>query len=499
MKIVNNVKYVSMVLILFTLTSYSYAFSPQKEHFKSEKLYDQYLSWRARGNFASGSGTYIAKNFIRMNVMDKDKRLVSLTLDSDNWIVYNMRESISILGDSYNPVDSLHKFMLESFFFKFNTRDFEYVRQFVTENNISIRDSRNNSFQSLWKILSDGRFVPIVIERDNTPGVFLVYYRSDAHFKIVFPQDMPEMKVPEEIVVKKKKYYEELPPEKSKSKVIPKKRVKTEMEKQEETDKLDNLVRKRRKPLPSTYKEFYNFYDDTVPVSPSTTLKQFIDKNQDKTFKKKLLNNKVNNVTDFLAEQFPGHRLKSHGGIHELTVDSFRNMISGDITVASVADDDGVNIVPVNNFDVNGNSIEFDNGEKLLIKELNNYEIDMIAEKLNYLIMEHRIIGTELTNFIVTSNDVPVTLSLYEKDERTLYEFNSYSNMLLMLNTYWKTEGSYFSLTDIKKINNYIELHGTLVVKRDNGKVDFAECKFHLNKKFQIDLAIMVLKTNIDF
>lgn len=262
---------------------------------------------------------------------------------------------------------------------------------------------------------------------------------------------------------------------------------------------MDNLVSKRRKPLPSTYEEFYNFYDDSVPVNPSTTLKQFIDKNQDKTFKKKLLNNKVNNVTDFLIRQFPKHHLTSHGGIHELKVDSFKNMIYGDIAVASVADNDGVDIIPVNNFNINGNSIEFDNGEKLVIKELNNYEIDMIADKLNYLVMEHRIIGTDLTNFIITSNDVPVTLSLYEKDERTLYEFNSYSNMLLMLNTYWKTEGSYFSLTDIKKINNYIEIHGTLVVKRENGKVDFAECKFHLNKNFQIDLAIMVLKTNIDF
>ena len=499
MKIVNNVKYVSVLLILFTLTSFLHAFSPQEEHFKSEELYDQYLSWRARGNFSRNSGTYLAKDFIRMNVLDPDKRVVSATLDSDNWIVYNMRENISILGDSYNPVDSLHKYMLETFFFRFNTREFMYIDNFVKDNNIKIIDTRKNSFAALWRILSSSRFVPIVIERDSQPGVFLVYYRSDSHFKIIFPDDLPERKVPEEVIVKPKEYYEESPPDNKKRVVVEKQKQRTRKERKDEEGKKDNLVMQRRKPLPSTYDEFYNFYDDSVPVSASTTLKQFIDENQNKTFKKKILNNKVNNVSDFLKKQFPEHHLNSHGGIHELTVDSFKNMIFGDIAIASVADDDGINIVPVNNFNINGNSIQFDNGETLRIKELNNYEIDMIADKLNYLVMEHRIIGTDLIHFIITSNDVPVTLSLYEKDDRTLYEFNSYSNMLLMLNTFWKTDGAYFSLTDVKKINNYIEIHGTLVVKRENGKVDFAECKFHLNKNFQIDLAIMVLKTNIDF
>ena len=95
-------------------------------------------------------------------------------------------------------------------------------------------------------------------------------------------------------------------------------------------------------------------------------------------------------------------------------------------------------------------------------------------------------------NFLLIHDEVASTLVVYS-DERELYEIDSYSDILLLLNKYWQDRTVYFGIESIKKINGTIEFKGFLVARAENGSCDLAEIFFHVSKEYMIDLIMVIL------
>jgi hypothetical protein len=226
------------------------------------------------------------------------------------------------------------------------------------------------------------------------------------------------------------------------------------------------------------------------------SLKEYINKNWDKKQSRELLNNKIKNAMIFLQNEFPEHDTYKEDNIYYLTNQPYDRFYCS-IYLDVFHNHDGIEISPYENFEIRNKNLVFSDGESIDLSNLSSTEIEKISPFLPHLIYEHRAVGTRLLNFLLIHDDVPTTLVL-RTDERELFEIDSYAELLLLLSNYWSDRNIYFSLTEVKKINNYIEFKGILVAE-DPGqeKHDMAEIRFHLSKNYNIDLIMMVLHADI--
>jgi len=126
------------------------------------------------------------------------------------------------------------------------------------------------------------------------------------------------------------------------------------------------------------------------------------------------------------------------------------------------------------------------------MSSLSETEISVIVNYIPQLVYEHRAIGSKLMNFLLIHDQVASTLVVYS-DERELYETDSYSDILLLLNRYWQDRIVYFGIDSIRKVNGTIEFKGFLVARTESGSNDLAEIFFHVSKEYMIDLIMIIL------
>jgi hypothetical protein len=182
-----------------------------------------------------------------------------------------------------------------------------------------------------------------------------------------------------------------------------------------------------------------------------------------------------------------------------LTAPPFRENITPNLELIRKELKDGVMFDTLTDFDIDENGIAtLITGDRISLSELNDQEIEIITPFLNQLNAMHRVMGSRLINFFLIPADVRTIFVLRDPD-RSVSEFVSYTDLILMLSHYWKGRIVHFGIERVKKVNNYIELDCLLVgVCHDSGKSDFAEVKFALSKSFRIDLAMMTLHTNVE-
>jgi len=100
-------------------------------------------------------------------------------------------------------------------------------------------------------------------------------------------------------------------------------------------------------------------------------------------------------------------------------------------------------------------------------------------------------------NFLLAEDEVSTTLVVKE-DQKKIYDIYSYENLLLMLSKYWSDRTLYFSILEVKKVNNFIEFKSYLVAREpETGKYDLAEINFLLDENYKIDLIMMFLNPDL--
>jgi len=208
---------------------------------------------------------------------------------------------------------------------------------------------------------------------------------------------------------------------------------------------------------------------------------------------RELLHNKISNIEDFFNSEFPHHQIVHKETDYSLKVEPYDQNFYGDLNLRVEQRTDGINILATNDFQFSGKEIIFENGEHIAFSRLTDHEFEQIAPFIPQLLYEHRALGSKLLNFLLIHDDIPTTLVVYG-DERELYEIDSYADLLLLLNEYWRDRILYFSLKEVNKIDGFIEFKGFLIADApEEESCDMAEILFHLDKDFKIDLIMMIL------
>ncbi len=146
------------------------------------------------------------------------------------------------------------------------------------------------------------------------------------------------------------------------------------------------------------------------------------------------------------------------------------------------------------------NYLIINNSEKILAKGIPSKELSAVKDKITQITILHRLLGNDFFSSLL----VPITTKtsiFLRSTENHKFEFNDYSSFLNRMNNYWNNRIVYFQLTELKKNNeNRLEFWGTLfAVDHQNKTYDYADVRFHLNKKNQLDLIMWFIYPDLTF
>jgi hypothetical protein len=226
-------------------------------------------------------------------------------------------------------------------------------------------------------------------------------------------------------------------------------------------------------------------------------LSQFINKYRDNHWGREVLHNKITDPYAFLKQEFPKHTVQKTNNLYQIeTADLFN--LSANLQLIANRLKDGVAFQNTEQYTVDANqTVHLPTGDLISLSELNQSDIEIIAPFLNQLIAMHRGLGTKLINFLLIPADVQ-TFFVVRDPERLVYEFASYTDLLLMLSYYWQDHQLFFNIERVKKVNNYIEFEALLLAKSSlSENFDYAEVKFSLDREYRISVAMIVLHTNV--
>ncbi len=460
MEMSNKMKKSLVILLLCVFFYPLVSFEPKPSNFINNYQYALYISWINKGNFKTDTPANFSEQKVEKLFYDKNNKKIKIEYDWKNWKITNQREKLitsNYLSSNY-PEAVLY---LESLVYRLNAADSIFLFDFMNFTKIKVQYTGladNEALKRLWKDFKNTRVSlkcteQPVFDEENDETIFILF-SEETEIKIIFPEFIEPLKYlgnKEAAVILPEIYMKKYP-------THPK--------------------------LPEKY------------IMEKLSLKEYINKNWDKKQSRELLNNKIKNAMIFLQNEFPEHDTYKEDNIYYLTNQPYDRFYCS-IYLDVFHNHDGIEISPYENFEIRNKNLVFSDGESIDLSNLSSTEIEKISPFLPHLIYEHRAVGTRLLNFLLIHDDVPTTLVL-RTDERELFEIDSYAELLLLLSNYWSDRNIYFSLTEVKKINNYIEFKGILVAE-DPGKEkhDMAEIRFHLSKNYNIDLIMMVLHAEI--
>lgn len=454
-------KLLIMMFFVFIIINL-YGFEPKATDFINSYQYKLYRSWleteKLDSNFPAG---FTSEKVVR-NFKDKNGREISVEYDWQNWKISSQREIVPFLFYIDNEQKIRHYIhFIESFIYRLNCNDKMFITDLVDHNKIILEYKEQigeNALDLMWEDRPIPRIklqpVELITNADTLGFKFISDKMGD--FKISFPQVYNIKEIISGVRDREfAKSDDVFPP------II-------KPEKEEIKPKLEDL----------TLAEYIRNYFKTPP-------------------RRELLHNKVKDIYSFLAQEFPNHSISNQQNIWHLEIDKFENKLDGDISLEVEIGTDMVNIFPLNNLELDKKKMKL-GSDNIDMSSLSETEISIIANYIPQLVYEHRAIGSKLMNFLLIHDEVASTLVVYS-DVRELYETDSYSDILLLLNKYWQDRIVYFGIDSIKKINGTIEFKGFLVARTENGSCDMAEIFFHVSKEYKIDLIMMVLHPVNDY
>ena len=448
------------ILCLLLFSSEVLGFEPDFEDFSSGYQFELYHSWLEKGDLKIDFPAEFTSDKVVKIFQDADGKEVIVEYFWQDWKIYDQREVLPYVFYVDESVNITPYFTyLESFIYRLNAADKEYLFDFVDSESIEIRyagKSGIDALSQLWDDFSSKRIKvePIEFFSENDKLGFKIRSQNLTELDILFPETselitmLDKIKLKELEKSKPPSYYKPREPV-AKEKVLP------AMEKLSLAEYIKNFIQ-------------------TPPI-------------------RELLHNKIGNVQEFLISEFPHHQIDHQEEKYSLKIEPYDHNFYGELNLKVEKNIDGINILSLNDFRFSGKDIIFENGEHIAFSRLTDHEFEQIAQFIPQLLYEHRALGSRLLNFLLIHDDIPTTLVVYS-DERELYEIDSYADLLLLLNEYWRERILYFSLKEVNKIDGFIEFKGFLIADiPEEESRDMAEILFHLDKDFKIDLIMMIL------
>ena len=448
-------KLLIMVIFVFIIINL-YGFEPKATDFINSYQYRLYQSWleteKLDGDFPAGfTNEKVVRSF-----KDKNGNEINVEYDWKNWKIGSQREIIpfTFYIDDEQKINSYINY-LERFIYRLNCNDKMFITDLVDHDKIILE----------YKGLTGGKALDLIwedrpIPRIKLQPVELIANADTLRFKFISAK-MDEFQI-------------SFPQVYNINEIISEIRERESAESKDISPPIIEPEKKEIKPLIEdiTLAEYIRNYFETPP-------------------RRELLHNKVKNIHNFLAQEFPNHSISNEQNLWHLEIDKFEDKLDGDISLEVEIGEDMVDIFPLNDLELNGKKMKLgsDNIDMLSLSEA---EISVIANYIPQLVYEHRAIGSKLMNFLLIHDEVASTLVVYS-DMRELYETDSYSDILLLLNKYWQDRTVYFGIDSIKKVNGTIEFKGFLIARTETGSCDIAEIFFHVSKEYMIDLIMMIL------
>jgi len=448
--------YKILIIIFIFITVKLYGFEPKATDFINSYQYELYQSWleteKLDGDLPAG---FTSEKVVR-SFRDKNGREINVEYDWQNWKIRTQREMVPFLyylDDEQEIKPYIH--FLERFIYRLNCNDKMFITDLVDHDKI-ILEYKEQTGKNALNLLWEDRPVPRIklqpvelTTKADTLGFKFISDKMD-EFKISFPQvyNIKEfiLGIREREFAKSDEFF---PP------II-------EPEKKEIKPQIEDL----------SLAEYIRKYFETPP-------------------RRELLHNKIKDIHEFLTEEFQNHSISSEQNLWRLEIEKNENKLDGDISLVVEIGTDIVEIFPLNDLKLEGKTITLGT-DNIDMPSLSETEISIIANYIPHLIYEHRSIGSKLLNFLLIHDEVASTLVVYT-NKRELYETDSYSDILLLLNEYWQDRTVYFGIDSIKKISGTIEFKGFLAARSQSGSCDLAEVFFHVSKEYKIDLIMMVL------
>ncbi|MDP8268368.1 MAG: hypothetical protein P9L97_06515 [Candidatus Tenebribacter davisii] len=455
-----NLCKILLITFFVFVTIRAYSFEPKATDFINSYQYELYQSWLGTEKLDHNLPAGLTSEKVVKSYKDKNGREINVEYDWQNWKIYSQREIIPFTFYIDNELNiNPYTNFLERFIYRLNSNDNNFVFDLLDFNKIILEYKEQKGEAALlllWEDRPISRLKLNPVELTVKADTLGFKFTSDEmdEFRILFPR----VNNIDEIILEIRE--REFIKSKTMSKI-------TIMPEEDKKQKIEDL-----------------------------TLAEYIKLNFIKPPRRELLNNKITDVHTFFFSEFPHHSISNEQNLWILRIDKFEDKLSGEISLKVEINSDMINIYPHNNLDLE-NKLLLIGSDRIDMSMLSETEISILANYLPQLIYEHRSIGSKLMNFLLIHDEVTSTL-IVRTDKRELYETDSYSDILLLLNEYWQGRTIYFGIDNIKKMNGTIEFKGFLVALSSDGSSDMAEIYFHLSKEFKIDIIMMILHPAVE-
>jgi len=448
-------KFPILILLIFSVVKL-YGFEPKANDFINSYQYNLYQSWLKSEKLDSDFPAGFTSDKVVRSFKDKKGSEIDVEYDWQNWKIASQREIIPLAFyiNGKQKIKPYIKF-IERFVYRLNSKDENFLLDLVDHKKVLFKYKNILGEEALKLLLKDKtisrlEFKPVeLISNSDTLG-FKFVSEELSEFQILFPQAFNINELLSEISKREfKKSDDFFPPLIKPAKKIIKPQIKD-----------------------LTLADFLRTYFDNPP-------------------RRELFHNKIKNLNNFLTRQFPYHTISNNQNQWLLEIGKYEDKLVGDIAIKVEIGEDMIDIFPQNNWELDEKTFKLGSDE-IDLSSLSEIEISNIAKYLPHLIYEHRSIGTKLLNFLLIHDEVPSTLIVYS-DERELYETDSYSDILLLLNEYWQGRTIYFGIDSVKKVNGTLEFKGFLVARSQNDTNDLVEIYFHISREYMIDLIMIIL------
>ncbi len=494
-------KAILFAIVMMMAAISSQAFTPEQTHFKSATLYPVYQKWLENSAMYNDTPASLDAESIKMTYYTNDGRPVRVGFLIERGMLIECTEIWTQQAEK-NPGDAVLQIM-GGFLFRLNAGFPDTLERFSERNDVRVMVSGVTiSAAELQKRLSGNRFFPQSITYNHANGETAISIDGTIDFQMVIgkkarwdtsvaqipkiPGREPAPEPRKAVVIKPQRITEPIAEEpsvnvpESVSDVEP-----TEYEPEKETE--------RWKPKAS-HEVATMVQQSELPDIRTTTLREMVKNYSGRILTRKVLQNQVKDPLEFIRGDFPDYRIDVENNQYRIHSQPYEDRLYSEIDVFSTQLSDGLQISSGTGFQIDGKNIVLPSGERIFTSNLSDEEVERIAPNLVALCNQHRALGRQLIHFLLTPDEASTTLVL-KGETREMYEMHSYLQLLLLLNHWWQGRTVYFSITEVKKVNDYIELRGNLVARANDSAedFDFADVRFHLNKYYRIDLAMMFL------
>ena len=485
-------KLVIFVLFLFTMISIN-GLQPKPYNFQTPYQYKLFTDWTKFGKMKKEAQTILSEDlFILDFSIKRSNKQISTEFDTEDYKVFRLREVIFVNKVSVYQIPKEHLKILEDFLFRINSHQNYAISDFLGETKLEFSYNSMKNVEAIKAFIDNQteRFElkKITVAKHSKSVTYSYISKDNTKISVKIPSNKNQLKIASQRLRKLKK--------ETKKPIIPK------IEKVIITEKVDSKPLKEDVPKLQVKKDkpakILNKPDEQISINKIlrpevqkktiknnlTTVEDFLNYQ----FSRKILQNTFDSPQLFLEEQFPLRNITRSQNIFSIEGKSFQGITNS--IFLNLHKTEGGNDFKTNfDFRIIDQNLSF-NDFTLINNGLTETELYEIAPTVSRLLYLHRSLGTDLANILLIHDQVQTKIILNHSDGKKKFVKNSYSEVLLSFNNYFKNKNVFFNFTEVTKINGHIEILGYLVVQ-DNEQIETADIRIHLDNNNKADL-IMV-------